>query len=125
MSVNRVCLAGNLTRDMEIRETASGTAIANFGIAVNERRKNSRTGEWEDVPNYFECVMFGSRAQSVSRFIGKGSKVAIDGKLRYSSWEKDGQKRSKVEVVVDDIEFMSKGSAAPQNDDYYTDDIPF
>ena len=107
MSINRVVLSGNLTRDPEIRRTQSGMAIMSFGIAVNDRRKNSQTGEWEDYANFVDCTMFGSRAEAVSNFISKGSKVALEGKLRYSTWERDGQKRSKLEVIVDEIDFMS------------------
>ena len=109
MSINRVAISGNLTRDVDLRTTQSGMQIMRFGVAVNDRRKNSQTGEWEDYANWIDCVMFGNRAESVSRFLSKGSKVAIDGKLRYSSWETDGgQKRSKIEVIVDEIEFMSR-----------------
>lgn len=108
MSINRVAISGNLTRDPELRQTAGGMAIMGFGVAVNDRRKNQQTGEWEDYPNFIDCSMFGARAQSVSRFLSKGSKVAIEGKLRWSQWERDGQKRSKVEVIVDEIEFMSR-----------------
>ena len=108
MSINRVAISGNLTRDPELRQTAGGMAILGFGVAVNDRRKNQQTGEWEDCPNFIDCAMFGARAQSVSRFLSKGSKVAIEGKLRWSQWERDGQKRSKIEVIVDEIEFMSR-----------------
>lgn len=109
MSINRVNISGNLTRDPELRATASGTQVLSFGIAVNDRRRNQQTGEWEDYPNFVDCTMFGSRAEAVKRYLQKGSKVAIEGKLRYSSWERDGQKRSKLEVIVDEIEFMSRG----------------
>ena len=133
MSINRVAISGNLTRDPELRQTAGGMAIMGFGVAVNDRRKNQQTGEWEDYPNFIDCSMFGTRAQSVSRFLSKGSKVAIEGKLRWSQWERDGQKRSKVEVIVDEIEFMSRqqgqfgGMPAPQQaaPSIYDDDIPF
>ena len=108
MSINHVSIVGNLTRDPELRSTAGGTAVMSFGIAVNDYRKNQQTGEWEDYPNFIDCTMFGARAQSVSRFLSKGSKVAIEGKLRWSQWERDGQKRSKIEVIVDEIEFMSR-----------------
>ena len=107
MSINRVVLTGNLTRDPEVRRTQSGMAIMTFGIAVNDRRKNSATGEWEDYANFIDCTMFGSRAEGVSNYLSKGSKVGIEGKLRYSTWERDGQKRSKLEVIVDDLEFLS------------------
>lgn len=114
MSVNRVCISGNLTRDPEIRATAGGTAVMTFGVAVNDRRKNAQTGEWEDYPNYIDATMFGTRADALARYLHKGTKVAIEGKLRWSSWEKDGQRRSKIEVIVDEIEFMSpRGQQQP------------
>lgn len=109
MSINRVNISGNLTRDPELRATASGTQVLSFGVAVNDRRRNPQTGEWEDYPNFVDCTMFGTRAEAVGRYLSKGSKVAIEGKLRYSSWERDGQRRSKLEVIVDEIEFMSRG----------------
>ena len=109
MSINRVTISGNLTRDPELRATAGGTQVLSFGVAVNDRRRNAQTGEWEDYPNFVDCTMFGTRAEAVSRFLAKGNKVAIEGKLRYSSWERDGQRRSKLEVIVDEIEFLSRG----------------
>ncbi len=107
MSINRVNISGNLTRDPELKTTTGGTSVLTFGVAVNDRRRNPQTGEWEDVPNFVDCVVFGARAEPLSRFLSKGSKVAIEGKLRYSSWERDGQRRSKLEVIVDEVEFLS------------------
>ena len=107
MSINKVLITGNLTRDPELRQTANGMPVLSFGVAVNDRRKNSQTGEWEDCPNFIDCTMFGNRAESLSRYVSKGTKVAIEGKLRWSQWEKDGQKRSKIEVIVDELEFLS------------------
>ena len=109
MSINRVLISGNLTRDPELRQTGGGTQVLSFGVAVNDRRRNPQTGEWEDYPNFIDCTMFGARAEALSRYLSKGTKVAIEGKLRWSQWERDGQKRSKIEVVVDEIEFMSRG----------------
>lgn len=111
MSINRVIISGNLTRDPELRQTAGGLPVLGFSVAVNDRRKNQQTGEWEDYPNFVDCTMFGARADSVARFLGKGAKVAIEGKLRWSQWESDGQKRSKLEVIVDELEFMSRSNA--------------
>ena len=150
MSINRVNISGNLTRDPEMRGTTGGTSVLSFGVAVNDRRRNQQTGEWEDYPNFVDCVMFGTRAEAISRYLSKGTKVAIEGKLRYSSWERDGQRRSKLEVIVDEIEFISRGqqqadpaaapvasapmAAAPQASrpaqtppaaDVYDQDIPF
>ena len=107
MSINRVIISGRLTREPELRSTAGGMAVMGFGVAVNDRRKNQQSGEWEDYPNFIDCTMFGARAESVSRFLSKGTKVSIEGKLRWSQWERDGQKRSKIDVIVDELEFMS------------------
>lgn len=117
MSINRVVISGNLTRDPELRATSGGTQVLSFGVAVNDRRRNQQTGQWEDYPNYIDCTMFGARADALSRYLSKGTKVAIEGKLRWSQWERDGQKRSKIEVIVDELEFMSSrndGSGARQ-----------
>jgi single-strand DNA-binding protein len=114
MSINKVLISGNLTRDPELRATATGMPVLGLGVAVNDRRKNASTGDWEDYPNFIDCTMFGSRAESVSNFLSKGSKVAIEGKLRWSQWERDGQKRSKIEVIIDEIEFLTpRDSSTP------------
>lgn len=130
MSINRVNISGNLTRDPQLRQTQGGMAILSLGVAVNDRRKNQQTGEWEDVPNFVDCVVFGTRAEKLAQFLAKGSKVAIEGKLRWSQWEKDGAKRSKLEVIVDEIEFMSRGGQQRQQQqtasaDLYDENIPF
>jgi single-strand DNA-binding protein len=143
MSINRVCISGNLTRDPEMRATAGGMAIMQIRMAVNDRRKNPQSGEWEDAPNYVDVVVFGQRAESLSRFLSKGSKIIVDGKLRWSEWaDKDsGAKRSKLEVVADDIDFASgrgesggggsyagpttSASSAPSPEPVFEDDIPF
>ena len=130
MSINYVALVGNLTRDVELRATQGGTPVLSFGIAVNDRRKNA-SGNWEDVPNFFECVTFGNRATALSDILAKGMKVAIAGKLHYSSWEKDGQKHSKVDIIADEIELMQnrkpqQEQPQEQEADCYTDfDLPF
>lgn len=119
MSINRAIVSGNLTRDPELRATPGGTQVLGFGIAVNDRRRNQQTGEWEDYPNFIDCTMFGNRAEALSRILRKGMKVAIEGKLRYSSWEdkNGGGRRSKVEIVPDEVVLMSQnpnGQQAPQ-----------
>lgn len=109
MNINSVILTGNLTRDPELRSTSSGTHVLQFSIAVNDRVKDG--GEWKDRPNYIDCTMFGTRAESLSKFLHKGSKVGVQGKLHWSSWEKDGQKRSKVEVWPDMVELLTPRNA--------------
>lgn len=119
MSINRVVVSGNLTRDPELRVTPGGTQVLGFGVAVNDRRRNQQTGEWEDYPNFIDCTMFGNRAEALSRILHKGMKVAIEGKLRYSSWEdkNGGGRRSKVEIIPDEVVLMGQnpnGQQAPQ-----------
>lgn len=105
-SINIAVISGNLTRDPELRMTPGGTQVLNFGVAVNDRAKNQQTGEWEDRPNFIDCVLFGNRADALSRILRKGIKVSVSGSLRWSQWERDGQKRSKVEVVADEVVLM-------------------
>ena len=107
MSINQVTISGNLGRDSELRKTQSGMAILSFTVAVNERRKNSQ-GEWSDYTNWIGVSMFGTRAEKLHDYLRKGTKVCVQGKLRYSEWERDGQKKSKVEVIADEIELMAK-----------------
>ena len=83
--INRVNVTGHLTRDPEVRVTAGGTTIAGFGIAVNDRRKNQQTGEWEDSPNFVDCTVFGNRAESLSRILTKGMFVCIEGRIHWSA----------------------------------------
>lgn len=145
MSINRVNISGNLARDPELRSTAAGTSILTFTLGVSDRKKNPKTQQWEDVPNWIPCVVFGQRAQTLSNFLTKGMKCAVEGKLRWSQWDKDGQKRSKIEVIVDEIEFMSRSNGGQQRQqasgyasqggstsnavqsqsDYYDEDCPF
>jgi single-strand DNA-binding protein len=114
MSINRVTLTGNLTRDAELRQTQGGMAIVKMRVAVNDRRKNSTTGQWEDSPNYIDVTMFGSRGEAVSRYLTKGKAIGVDGKLRWHEWEAEGgTKRSAIEVIADDIELLGGRGDAP------------
>lgn len=109
MSINRVILTGNLTADAVLRETnTNGTPVLNFSIAVNDRRKNQQTGEWESHPNYVPCVLFGGRAESLAKYLTVGRKVTLEGKLRWNEWtDKNGNKRQSHSVTIDEIEFMN------------------
>jgi single-strand DNA-binding protein len=154
MNINRVVLTGNLTRDPELRTiSSSGTAVCKLGIAVNTRRKNSE-GQWEEKPNFFRVTVFGRQAESCANYLKKGRAVAIDGRLEWSSWENEGQKRESIDIIADSVQFLggredagsgngngsSSGIQAPENDvpidtgDFQTapvavttadDDIPF
>ena len=116
MSINRVTITGNLTRDPELQATQSGTQILRIGVAVNERIKNQQTGQWEDRANFVDCVMFGNRASAMANILHKGAKVAIEGRLRWSQWQDrdTGKNRSKLEVVVDEIDPMQQGQGGYQ-----------
>ena len=113
MSINKVIVSGNLTRDAELRTTASGNPVCSFGVAVNDRRRN-QNGEWEDYANFVDCQLFGRRAEAIAQYLTKGTKVAVEGRLHYSSWEdkNGGGRRSKLEVYVDELEFMSGRNSA-------------
>lgn len=117
MSINRCNLSGNLGREPELRQTQGGTQVLTFSLAVSDRKRNQQSGEWEEMTNWIPCVVFGNRAESLSRFLTRGMKCAIEGKLRQSSYkDKSGQNRSKIEVIVDEIEFLSRqGDSKAQN----------
>ena len=129
MTINKAFITGNITRDVELRSTGGGLSVANFSVAVNERVKNNSTGEWEDRANFIDCTMFGKRAEALAQYLTKGTKVSIEGKLRWSQWEdKNGGKRSKIEIVVDEVELMSRGekrTAQAPEVELYDSAIPF
>jgi single-strand DNA-binding protein len=101
---NTVTIIGNATRDPELRYSGSGLQIASFSVAINQRKKND-AGEWEDGdPSYFDVTCFRELAENVAETIGKGTRVIVSGTLRQSSWETpEGDKRSKVEIVADEV----------------------
>ena len=125
-SLNKTLLIGNLTRAVELKYTASGTAVANFGLAVNRTYTNSDGEKVEDVC-FVDIVAWDRLAEVASEYLAKGRPVFIEGRLQYRSWEtEDGGKRSKLEVVAQNIQFLG-GSAKPDDDGEDTDDkdIPF
>ncbi len=112
-SFNKVILLGNLTRDPEVRYTPNGIAVASFAIAVN--RKYKQGDETKEEVSYIDIVVFGKQAESCGQYISKGDSVLIDGRLQQRRWEtEDGQKRSKVEVVAQSVNFMPKRSSPGQ-----------
>lgn len=99
-----VTVVGNCTSNPEIRVAGQGNAVVPFSIAVNSRRKNKDTGEWENgETSFYDIVCFGKLAENVADSVHKGTRVVVTGALRQSSWEKDGQKRTKVEVVAEEV----------------------
>ena len=103
-SENSVTIVGNVTRDPELRFTPSGAAVANFGVAVNRRWMNRTTNEWEEQTSFFDVVCWREMAENVTESLPKGSRVLVTGRLEQRSWEtQDGDKRSKVEIIADEI----------------------
>lgn len=135
MGINGVVASGNLTRDAELRFTAKGFPVLAFCLAVNERRKSTATGEWEDNPVFVDCTLFGARGEALAPYLAKGSKVAIEGHMHQSRWQdKDtGKNRSKIEVIVQEIDpAWRRGEAEPPDafpgaaaPSVYDQDIPF
>jgi single-strand DNA-binding protein len=114
--INRVTLVGRLTRDPELRHLPSGSPVLQLGLAVNGRQKDD-AGNWTDKPNFFDVKVFGNQAEMLSQHLAKGRRVGIDGRLDWSSWEaQDGSKRSKVEVVAFQVQFLdSRGEAGGES----------
>jgi single-strand DNA-binding protein len=106
-NINVVVLTGNLTRDPELREFPSGGSVCSLRLAVNGRRKNPHTGEWEDQANYFDVSVFGAHGENCARYLAKGRPVAIDGRLRWREFTRqDGSKGQAVDVVADTVQFL-------------------
>ena len=129
-SINTYAVSGNLTKDPELRATTSGTPVCNGSICYNSRRK-SQSGDWEDVPNFFDFVAFGKAAEVLARK-QKGDKIVINGELTQRSWEsKEGERRSKVELLVREFVDASRQGAKrpaqeqPQEQEMFDEDIPF
>lgn len=109
MNINKIFLAGNLTRNPEISYTPNQTAVCNFGIA-NNRKWTSQGGEKKEEACFVDCVAFGKTAETINKWLDKGSPIFIEGRLAYRQWEQqDGMKRSKLEVVVERFEFIPAG----------------
>lgn len=108
-SFNQVILMGNLTRDPELRTIPSGQSVCSFSLALNRSYKGS-DGEWQEATDYVDVVAWGALGERVTQYITKGRPVLVNGRLQSRSWEQEGQKRSKVEVVAQDVTFLGGGS---------------
>jgi single-strand DNA-binding protein len=106
---NKVVLMGNLTRDPELRTIPSGQNVASFSLAVNRSWKNA-SGEQQEAVDYIDCNIWGKPAEIITQYMKKGSAILVSGRLQQRTWEQEGQKRSKVEVVVEDFNFVGGGS---------------
>ncbi len=136
-SLNSCTLSGNLGSDAELRYTSGGMALVTFSLAVNHRRKQ-QDGSYADETSWVDCIMFGKRGESLQAngYLQRGAKIAVVGHLRMSTWESDGQRRRKIEVVVDNILGMTnyRQRQQPQGqqmqqpqqpESIYDEDIPF
>jgi len=149
-NLNKVMLIGRLTRDVETRAFGNGGKVASFGFAVNNRKKNQQSGQWEDVPVYIDCDVFnrgefGKKADLAEQYLAKGRQVYLEGHLVFDQWDDKttGQKRSKLKLVVDEMQFLDSGDRggqggqsggqsggmgggrrAPQNESYGEEELP-
>ncbi len=105
---NKVVLMGNLTRDPELRTTPSGQSVASFSLAVNRTWRNA-SGEQQEAVDYIDCNAWGKAGEIITQYMQKGRALLVSGRLQHRTWEQDGQKRSKVEVVVEDFNFVGGG----------------
>lgn len=118
-SFNQVTLMGNLTRDPELRTTPNGASVCSFSLALNRSFK-SANGDWQEATDYIDIVAWGPLGERVAQYLSKGRPALVSGRLQSRSWEQDGQKRSKVEVVANDVTFLGGpggSGSAPASDD--------
>jgi single-strand DNA-binding protein len=129
-SFNKVMLTGNLTRDPELRFTANGSAVASFGLAVN--RKFKQGDEWVDDVCFVDITVWGKQGENCAEYLSKGRPAFIEGYLKFSTWESDGQKRNKLEVVANTVQFLGSRNDTPGGSSIEQaqvppkeDDVPF
>jgi single-strand DNA-binding protein len=115
-SLNQVTLMGNLTRDPELRQTPSGQSVTSFSLALNRSYKDA-SGEWQEATDYIDIVCWGPLAERVAQYLSKGRRSLVQGRLQSRSWEQEGQKRSKVEVLANDVTFLdSRGGGDSESE---------
>jgi single-strand DNA-binding protein len=109
MDLNRVVFTGNLTTDPELRTLPSGSSVCSIRVACNTKRKNS-DGEWVNKPNYINVSIFGASGENINRYLSKGSRVGIDGRLDWREWDGENGKRQTLEIIADTVQFLSPGT---------------
>lgn len=141
MAINHTDFSGNLTRDAVLRTVRGDLRVLDFGVAINEKQKDRDTGEYVDKPVFVNCALFGIRAEKLAQYLTKGTKVAVSGKLHYSTYVKDDETRHELSVVVDQLDFLSQRkqpdnapavsqpvATAPETSvepELYDEDVPF
>jgi single-strand DNA-binding protein len=123
MNINRVILTGNLTRDPDLRATNNGVSVCKLGIAVNTRKKDNATGNWEEKANFFRVTVFGRQAESCGQYLKKGRPVAIDGRLEWSQYERDGQTRESIDIIADNVQFLGGRDDAGNNGNGFSSSV--
>lgn len=118
-SVNNVILMGNLTRDPELRQTPTGRSVTNFSLALNSAYRD-QNDQWQEKTDFIDVVCWAQLAERVAQYMSKGRRCLVQGKLQSRNWEQDGQKRSKVEVLANDVTFLDGGGSqrGDDGDDY-------
>jgi single-strand DNA-binding protein len=120
-NLNVVVITGNLTADPELRSLPSGTSVCKLRVAVNTRRKNGATGDWEDKPNFFDVTVWGAQGENCARFLSKGRPVGVQGRLEWREWEsQEGQKRQAVDIIADSVQFLGGRDDAAQGNGFGT-----
>src|SRR5438132_3667095 len=120
-SLNQVTLMGNLTRDPELRQTPTGQNVTSFSLALNRAYKDS-SGEWQEATDYIDIVCWATLAERVAQYLSKGRRCLVQGRLQSRSWEQEGQKRSKVEVLANDVTFLDSRGGGDTSGTYGADD---
>jgi single-strand DNA-binding protein len=115
-SLNQVTIMGNLTRDPELRQTPNGQSVCSFSLALNRSYKDS-SGEWQEATDYIDVVAWSTLAERISQYLSKGRRALVQGRLQSRNWEQDGQKRSKVEVLANDVTFLDSRGGGDSNND--------
>jgi single-strand DNA-binding protein len=124
-NVNVVVITGNLTKDPELRSTASGTSVCKLRVAVNTRRKDGQSGEWVDKPNFFDVTVWGARGENCSEYLAKGRPVAVEGRLDWREWETEGGgKRQGVEIIANTVQFLRSRDGDSSNGSAPASEVP-
>lgn len=134
MYINKAIIAGNVTRDPELRALPSGVKITTFSVATNRFWKDAATGERKEMAEYHNVVVFGRQAENCAQYVKKGSQVCLEGRIQTRSWEQDGQKKYRTEIIAENVQFGSRpqtgspsysgGTSEPKHDDAPAIDYP-
>lgn len=129
MYINKAIIAGNVTRDPELRALPSGVKVTTFSVATNRFWKDAATGERKEMAEYHNIVVFGRQAENCAQYVKKGSQICIEGRIQTRSWEQDGQKKYRTEIIAENVQFGSRpqtnGQPAPSmNGGPKSDDAP-